>query len=420
MPQKIPHHRHRDAQGRWTNYNDDPKNNQPVDNTLYATAADLKVLQDQINNLKPPPVVVPPTPVAPVAAYTVTPTSGKAGDTFQFHDTSTGDVTTRQWDIGAGDFRPTEKDPVIVLPSADLWHVVLTVGNTAGSNTALGTIQVDPATVTPPPVITPPGTKSVTIQPSITKAQLITLIKDLSVGEIVAADGTYNIWSMWLNVDHRANPLIIRPAHPGSVIFDGNGSGDGLLYPGFPTAASSSATGGVYAGVTWQDFILQHYNVSSTGVVTTGWVEDVAFDRFTIRNCVGAHGIGGQLDHAFYCGADGGYGGTTHQAKNIRANNWDVTSAGGLNGLHMYHPAGGLPGGVQAHGWVVRGNGAHWGAIARDGLTGLDMDGWTIDNVVHPIDFQGSVTGIVKNCKATNSGSPIWGSVVNGGGNTLG
>jgi hypothetical protein len=51
MPQVLPGHRHHDSRKQWT---DGPSATVPqtADKTLYATAADLKVLQDQIDVLK--------------------------------------------------------------------------------------------------------------------------------------------------------------------------------------------------------------------------------------------------------------------------------------------------------------------------------------------------------------------------------
>lgn len=134
-----------------------------------------------------PTVPPPPPPSVPVASYTVVPTSGQAGDSFQFHDTSTGTVTTRQWDIGAGTFRPTEKDPLIVIPAPDTWHVVLTVGNSAGSDTATGTIEVTSGTPPPPPPPPPSG-----INVPATAGALKTAVAGAHSGDIfIPAAGTH-------------------------------------------------------------------------------------------------------------------------------------------------------------------------------------------------------------------------------------
>jgi PKD repeat protein len=96
-------------------------------------------------------VVVTGVPVAPVADFTATPTSGLTPLTVLFNDLSTGTITSWLWDFGDGVGTSTEKDPAYEYTAAGLYTVSLTVTGPAGSDPET---KVDYITVTDPPAIT--------------------------------------------------------------------------------------------------------------------------------------------------------------------------------------------------------------------------------------------------------------------------
>jgi PKD repeat protein len=80
------------------------------------------------------------TPVAPVAAFTGTPTSGTAPLTVQFTDASTNSPTSWAWDFGdSNTTNATVQNPVHTYAAAGTYTVKLTATNSAGSNTATQT-----------------------------------------------------------------------------------------------------------------------------------------------------------------------------------------------------------------------------------------------------------------------------------------
>ncbi len=70
---------------------------------------------------------------APVAAFSASPTSGKAPLTVSFTDKSTGSPTSWRWDFGDGK-NSTEKNPVHKYSEPKLYSVKLTASNADGSN----------------------------------------------------------------------------------------------------------------------------------------------------------------------------------------------------------------------------------------------------------------------------------------------
>ena len=93
---------------------------------------------------------VSPAPVAPVAAFSGTPTSGVAPLTVAFTDATTGDVDTWLWDFGDGQ-TSTLQNPSHEYTSAGQYTVSLTATGPAGEDTATqaGYIDVSPAPVAP-------------------------------------------------------------------------------------------------------------------------------------------------------------------------------------------------------------------------------------------------------------------------------
>lgn len=89
----------------------------------------------------------PVTPPAPVAAFTVTPTTGAAPLAVTFTDTSTGTPTSWAWTFGDGGTSTTQ-NPSHTYTTAGTYTAQLTATNTTGSTTATTAITVNP--VTPP------------------------------------------------------------------------------------------------------------------------------------------------------------------------------------------------------------------------------------------------------------------------------
>ena len=266
--------------------------------------------------------------------------------------------------------------------------------------------------VVPPPVIVPPPPGQKVVPFSGAQAQFLTLMADMTVDVIEMAAGTYSGWSLTVNINRSARPLLVRPASGAAVVFDGGSSG--LLYLGLNGHASDitfDPTGG--------SFTIQNRSVGSTGIVWTGYVERIRLDHFVIRNCSGA--AAASQGHCLYISSDG-----THRAKGIIANGWDVGPSAGrsLNGLQLYHNLN--VDGVTVHDWKV--SGCNRGAYLWSDATGVSVDGWTIADCNVAIDARETAVGKVSNCHATNCavegitkpGTGNWtdAAMVDGGGNT--
>jgi PKD repeat protein/Cu/Ag efflux protein CusF len=80
--------------------------------------------------------------VVPTANFTFTPTNGNIPLTVAFTGTSTGYPTTYQWNFGDGTANDTTVSPTHIYNKCGVFTVVLTVSNTAGSNTKTVTSAV--------------------------------------------------------------------------------------------------------------------------------------------------------------------------------------------------------------------------------------------------------------------------------------
>ena len=74
-------------------------------------------------------------PQEPSAGFTSNITSGSFPLTVQFNDTSSGNISSRQWDFGDGTGNSTIEDPVHTFNSYGNYTVTLTVYNAGGSST---------------------------------------------------------------------------------------------------------------------------------------------------------------------------------------------------------------------------------------------------------------------------------------------
>jgi len=265
------------------------------------------------------------------------------------------------------------------------------------------------ATPTPTPTPTPapiiPGQKVVQFGTSGTQAQFLALMKNMSIDVIEMQPGTYRGWHLSFDVDRTARPLTVRPAAGGSVVFDdaGGQTHQGLFYAGWSSYTSH---------ITFQGpFQITNYSIGQTGLVSTAWVADLAFNGFTVRGTT-APSTNGQTAWAVYVSSDG-----THRGTNLTFNDWDVDNSGTsptVNGMQLEHSPQAI--GVTALRWTVKGG--YWGFVGRADATGVDIEGWTISGTSGPSFDSEGPAGIVKNMHATTSGAPIIQSpMVNGGGN---
>jgi hypothetical protein len=251
-------------------------------------------------------------------------------------------------------------------------------------------------------------------------AAFLTLMADMTIDVIEMAAGTYAWTDVLLNIDRSSRPLIIRPAAGATVTFDGSGLGTaGMFYAGLGGYGSYFRFQGLVGGV--QKFVIQNYTINDTGLIWTGYVNQVEFSGFKVRTCTGSFGDG--REHCMYVSSDG-----THSAIGVTVNDWDVdpdVTNRTLCGLQIYHtPA---VTNFTALRWKV--NHCYWGFVGRYTATNCTFDGWTITNtgktVVNvgiPFDCQGPA-GVVRNM--TSTGSPagpapdiISSPMVDGGGNS--
>jgi PKD repeat protein len=84
------------------------------------------------------------TPIAPIASFTASPTSGQVPLTVTFTDTSTGGPTSWAWDFGDGQTATTQ-DAVHTYTAVGSYLARLTVTNAGGSSSATTTITVTSA-----------------------------------------------------------------------------------------------------------------------------------------------------------------------------------------------------------------------------------------------------------------------------------
>jgi hypothetical protein len=244
--------------------------------------------------------------------------------------------------------------------------------------------------------------------PSGTQAQFLALMKDMTIDAIEMQSGTYRGWHLFFDVDRTARPLVIRPAAGATVVFDdaGGRTADGLFYPGWTSYTSN---------ITFQGpFQITNYVIGQTGLVSTAWAANLAFNGFTVRGTT-APTTNGQTAWAVYVSSDG-----AHRGTNLTFNDWNVdntSSAAGheVNGLQLYHTPQAV--GVTALRWRIAGSNS---AMTLYGdATGIDVEYWTITNSDYAVKSDGIAAGVLRNNTATGSTyAPIIQSpLVDGGGN---
>jgi len=141
-----------------------------------------------------------PAPVAPVAAFTATPTTGTAPLTVRFTDQSTNDPTSWTWDFGDGNSSWSEQNPVHTYAAAGTYTVTLTATNSAGSDdeTKTGYIVVNA------PVVIPVAAFAAT--PTTGTAPLTVRFTDQSTN-------TPTLWSWDFGDSDTTNATMQNPVH---------------------------------------------------------------------------------------------------------------------------------------------------------------------------------------------------------------
>lgn len=262
---------------------------------------------------------------------------------------------------------------------------------------------------TPALVIGPPGTIVRTLTSASTSADFAAAIADMSLDVIEFAAGTYSGWHTYVRQSRAARPLTIRPVAGAAVVFEdsaGSAGGAGWLYlganvglPGVPTEATDYITiDCAYAG---GSITVQDYDIGATGVIYTGWIDQITINDLVVRDITGV--AGGTTSHCLYVSSD-----DVHPSGTIVANRWDVGPFAGrkVNGLQTYHAP--SVSGLQAHGWIVEG--CHRAAYLWADATGIDVDGWTITDCDATFDVNEDSAGTIRNSTATGSGSTAQGA----------
>ncbi|HEY5473083.1 MAG TPA: hypothetical protein VIK32_07825, partial [Candidatus Limnocylindrales bacterium] len=275
-------------------------------------------------------------------------------------------------------------------------------------------------TPTPTRAPTLSGKKVVQFGPSGTQAQFVSLMKDMTVDVIELEAGTYKGWHIGgsgqprFHVTRAARPLLVRPAPGAAVVWDDTGgtSGDAWFYVGSWNVASHvtdyitfdpAGTGG--------SFTIQNYALGQQGLVSTGWVDHVAFNGFHTRGITGV--APGWLSWQVYVSSDG-----VNRGSNVTFNDWDVAASADryVGGLQTFHNP--QARNVTALRWKI--DGAKSAITLEGDVTGLDVEGWTITNCEYAVTSDGTAAGILRNNEATGSTSPpiIREPLIDAGGNT--
>ena len=137
-------------------------------------------------------------PGAPVANFTMTPSSGTAPLTVTFADTSTGSPTSWAWTFGDGQTSTAQNPPSHVYPSGGTYTITLTATNAGGSNTATKQITITSALPAPP-------VAAFTVNPTSGAAPLSATVADTSTGSPTS-------W-LWNFGDGQTSNVQAPPAH---------------------------------------------------------------------------------------------------------------------------------------------------------------------------------------------------------------
>ena len=268
------------------------------------------------------------------------------------------------------------------------------------------------------PIPTPASSSPPVVQfgPSGTQVEFDALLGDMNVNVIEMAGGTYRGWHLRFAHHRAARPLLVRPAPGAAVVWDDTDgtSGDALFYvgwgPGYLPAANVTDYITFDPAGTGGSFTIQNYALGQQGLVSTGWVDHVAFNGFHTRGITGV--APGWLSWEVYVSSDG-----VNRGSNVTFNDWDVAASADryVGGLHTFHNP--QARNVTALRWRI--DGAKSAITLYGDVTGLDVEGWTITNCEYAVTSDGTAAGILRNNEATGSTSPpiIREPLIDGGGN---
>jgi PKD repeat protein len=351
-----------------------------------------------------PPTAAPTTPPAPTAAptpgvalpvanFTATPASGAAPLTVQFTDTSTGCPCTYQWDIGAGTFRPTVQNPLVTIPAADTWDVVLTVRNAAGVSTRAATIRVTSGAATPAPTAAPtvppapspvptiPGAKVVILTPA---GNLKATISDPTVDVIELASGTYNTGFVEFPARPATKPLMLRSQTLHGAVIRGQWAFGG------GTDSTPSSTYITVDGVSFRGNA-----VADTGIVYFGYGTahhiSLLNVEFTGNTCT----VNPQNCHHLYV--------SQGQISDILIENLVVVGPGNrtMTGFHCYHD-GGTRTRITLRQFTFSG-GLYGGILCWQSMTNLLIESGSISNAGFSVDISSQPSGVIRNITCSNA-----------------
>jgi hypothetical protein len=211
--------------------------------------------------------------------------------------------------------------------------------------------------------------------------------------------------------------VLVRPAPGADVVWDDTGgtSGDALFYagwgPGFAPADTVTDFIRFDPAGTGGTFTVQNYRLGEQGLISTGWVDNVAFNGFR------THGIGGVapgwLSWQAYVSSDG-----VHAASNVTFNDWAVAASdrrvvGGLQTGHEPQARG-----VTALRWRI--TGAKSAMTLFGSVSDLRIEGWLISDCDYAVTSDGKAAGILRGNVSTGSANPpiIRAPLVDAGGNS--
>ncbi|MDW5555678.1 PKD domain-containing protein, partial [Methanosarcina sp.] len=171
----------------WSDYNGTDTNSDGVGDTPYVLpstlGADNYPLMQPFENYS----IGSSVPVAPIAAFTASPTSGDAPLTVSFTDQSTGSPTSWQWDFNNdGTVDSTEQNPIYTFSTAGTYSVNLTVSNAEGSDSEVKTGYITVNEPVPAPVA------NFTASPTSGNAPLTVQFTDASTGTVSSYAWDFN------------------------------------------------------------------------------------------------------------------------------------------------------------------------------------------------------------------------------------
>ena len=255
----------------------------------------------------------------------------------------------------SGSFATSGGDTITGLVAGTTYYIALEAQDADG-NIRLGSVRQITTQAVPVP---PPGT-SVTVN---SVSGLLAALKNNTVTEIVVADGTYHVStaatqsadSLWIGSAYagRTNPVTVRAATTGGVIFDGTGEGTGGLLS-FEDGAHHQ---------TWEGFKFANIDPTGTGCIVFGGYPGlrVPCHHITLNDCTIMASVtppaGTLRGHAVYFSWSGSPGGHDVVIDGMTVDN---PSKRLMSACHFYHgPQSGNDGpnysNVSLTNWTVNG-----------------------------------------------------------------